>query len=163
MIKKVKNGVFNLSQNHKFALTTLIIFSIHGISDFHLLENQVTIAFILILSFIYDTETKVISLQPYLINKVFIFIFLVLSLWITIQSIELVRFRRLISKNYTFHNLKIVESKYGDKKLSMNNLRESDFIPFYPKDINYEVWKIITFIDSDNLTPEKNLSSNSSF
>ncbi len=155
VIKKVKNGVFNLSQNHKFALTTLIIFSIHGISDFHLLENQFTIAFILLLSFIYDSETKINSLQPYLINKIFIFIFLVLSLWITIQSIELVRFRRLISKNYTFHNLKIIESKYGDKKLSMNKLRESDFIPFYPKDINYEVWKIITLIDSDNLTPEK--------
>jgi O-antigen ligase len=154
IIKKIKNGVFNLSQNHKFAITTLIIFSIHGISDFHLLENQVTIAFIFILSFIYDAE-EYSTVKTFSINKVFIFIFLLLSLWITIQSIELVRFRRLISKNYTFHNLKIIESKYGDKKLSIKNLRESDFIPFYPKDINYEVWKIVTLIDSDNLTPEK--------
>jgi O-antigen ligase len=157
IVKKIRNGILNLSQNHKFAITTLIIFSIHGISDFHLLENQVTITFIFILSFIYNNEENKNYLQPYLINKIFIFIFLFLSLWITIQSIELVRFRRLISKNYTFHNLKIIESKYGDKKVSIKNLDESNFLPFFPKDINYEVWKIITLIDSDNLTPEKKI------
>jgi hypothetical protein len=156
IFKKMKIGLLELSNHHKFAIVTLIIFSIHGISDFHLLENQVTIAFLLFLSFLYDSKSKTnqkSSMSIY--NFVFMIFFFMASIWITIQSIELVRFRRAISKDYIFHNLKIIESKYGNKKLSIPNLQETNTLTFYPKDINYNIWKIITTIDSGKNSVEK--------